>query len=130
MKAEGQCYSEGIPGVPGGGIGREKGLLPAGDICIESRCSVGKYQNKQCTQYLYRLQSPSRCTLNPPPDCSLPWNAIPGWYGPHQQASAPSGFQLGQSGGVLIGDVESKSGRRVRSGYLFPWFLHCGVFMS
>lgn len=41
MRAEGQRYSDSSPGVPGRGLGRCTGLLPAGDVCIESRCSVG-----------------------------------------------------------------------------------------
>lgn len=53
MKAEDQCYSDSSPGVPGGGIGRWKRLLPAGDICMESRCSVGSSQSRHCAKDLY-----------------------------------------------------------------------------
>lgn len=34
-------HSDSSPGVPGGGIRRYKEILSAGDICMESRCSIG-----------------------------------------------------------------------------------------
>lgn len=92
----------------------------------------GQVFSKHYARDLYWVPEYLTHTLNPLLSCSLPWECYPRVVGTgsitgllHSLASS----WVGQWE-VLTGDARSRGARRVRSRYLFPWFLDCRVFMG
>lgn len=118
-------HSNGHPGVPGGWIGRWKELLPTGVICIESRCSVEKSQNRQCARSFYQVTESLQVHSASTPMLLSAWDSVSLlWDEPHQWTPAPTGFCLGQPVGLPerrcgAWDWEESEVRRIIS--LVPW---------
>lgn len=126
MRAEGQCYTVMVAQVfQVGGSGDAKGFFLQEIFVLRAGVFT-----RHCARNLFWVTDPSRCTLNPPPSSLLPAQRVLALGGtPHQWLLYSLASSWVSQWRVLTRHVGSRSGRRVRSGYLFPWFLDCTVFM-